>query len=577
MAKPPAGDSGGDDEAVDPRVAYQQQAQAMAMELLRTAELAHKLKWDTFDFKVDVFDPMIDDFGGLLQAGDRVNREALSMVLAQGLDRHFTLEARYRLIEEIGRRFASEVLLDVREQGRTAMRALHQLQIGGRSIGLVLELYPRHLITRLQERQQLYAAEARDRSIDDDKLIEALIDGKAEASAVGSGDKSLAMIEKVFMPADDRTPPKPVLLGLVAEAAKHPGVRAARLLSALLFDESDEDVVGAIRRAIASMPPARDVVENHIAFHDPDAATRRRLFAVLVDLKTKNILPLMLEDAFAIGPWTEKGDVDHAKVLAADIVRLGDSRVVPMIVHIMSIRPPTKAIRAALVEGLSAGPWKDDLERALKAHDEGKPVVVHRELDYETFIQKYAVLAGKMDQAAAQAEVARVSRLYQECYHEELDWRTPKQVQEQVGPRERELLKKLVAETQQQLGRLAGHPQVAALEAEFRSRWMTTPQNDITGRIPLAIILDERAERDPDHARAEREAEADALYATSLRQHEGKLDDEAKFSLRAALQLVPDHVFAKEALARIEKGGGVPGIDEGAQPEAVAPRIILPE
>jgi len=571
--------AGGTDEPVDPRALMQQQAQAIAVELLRTAELAPKLQWEEFDFAVDLFDPTCEDFAALLQAGERVNREAASLVLGQGIERHFTLPVRFRLIAEIGRRIGSDMRLDLREQGRSLMRALHNLSIPGRSVGLCLELYPRHLISRLQERQRLYGNENRDRSIDDDKFIESLVAGTGDLAKLSTmGDSVQGALEKALLSPDDRTPPKPVLIAMIAEAARRPGYRMARLLSALLFDQEDPDVLAAVRTALVAMPgPAGDCVDNHVAFHDPDAKARRALFSAMVDLKARSVLALMIEDAFGVGPWRQKGDADHAKIVIDLIVRHGDARCIPMAVHLLSMRPPAKALRAVIVDGLRAGPWKAEFDAALAALEEGRPVVVHRELDYEAFIHKFAKITNKMSQPLVQAEVARVSRLFNDCYHEELDWQTPKKVQEAIGTRERDLLRRLADETQRQLGRLAGHPQVAALESEFRTRWLTSPQNDISGRIPLAIMLDERAERDPGKAQDDREMQADELYGAAVRQHEGKVDEEAKGFLRAALQLVPGHAFAKDALERLERGEGIPGLDEGAAPEAAAPRIIIPE
>jgi hypothetical protein len=184
-----------------------------------------------------------------------------------------------------------------------------------------------------------------------------------------------------------------------------------------------------------------------------------------------------------------------------------------------------------------------------------------------------------MEQAKMQAEIRRVSLLWEECYHEEYGWKRPKDVLASVGPREKDLLKKLATDVQVSIGRLAGHPQVAALESEFKTKWMTTPQNDVSGRIPLAIILEERTASgaDVEETKRERERESAELYAMACRSREAKIEDDARRFAGAVLQLQPDHAFAKDFLERLDRGEGIPGIDEtsgGAASEG--PRIILP-
>jgi hypothetical protein len=118
---------------------------------------------------------------------------------------------------------------------------------------------------------------------------------------------------------------------------------------------------------------------------------------------------------------------------------------------------------------------------------------------------------------------------------------------------------------------------VAELEREFKVKWMTTPQNDVSGRIPLAIVLDERAARrgDPEDDRVEREEEAAELYARALRAHEARMEDDARHFARAGLQILPNHPFAKDLIERLDAGAGVPGLEATAEPSS-APRIILP-
>src|SRR6185503_19626108 len=124
MADPGAG---GSDEAVDPHLLLQQQAEEMARELIRTIELGPKLQWNEFDFEVDLFDPTLDDLEGVLSQGQRPDQAVISLICTAGLGRHFTPKIRLRLLHELTSRLGGEVRLDVREQARTLMKALHHL------------------------------------------------------------------------------------------------------------------------------------------------------------------------------------------------------------------------------------------------------------------------------------------------------------------------------------------------------------------------------------------------------------------------------------------------------------------
>ena len=87
-----------------------------------------------------------------------------------------------------------------------------------------------------------------------------------------------------------------------------------------------------------------------------------------------------------------------------------------------------------------------------------------------------------------------------------------------------------------------------------------------------AVRLHRAARRgDPDLDLREREEESGELYARALKAHEARMEEDARHFAQAVLQIVPDHPFAKDFLARLDAG-------EGAAPDAPStPRIILPD
>src|SRR5262245_28402245 len=127
------------DEAPDPRALLQEQAQQMAQELLRTADVPGKLGWTSFDFEIDPFDPYVDDLAGMISQG-QATREMVSSLLGLSIDRHVPLASRLKLLRELEKRGAAEVRLDVRGQVSKVAEALQHLSLPLSSIGLAWAL-----------------------------------------------------------------------------------------------------------------------------------------------------------------------------------------------------------------------------------------------------------------------------------------------------------------------------------------------------------------------------------------------------------------------------------------------------
>jgi len=565
------------DEAQDPRQAMDDQLQNMAQELLRTADLAALLGWSEFDFEIDGFDPRLDDLESVL-AGGRATSEQLSALLAPAMDSHVTLPVRLKLLKEVERRIAGEVRLDVRSQGVTVLKALHHLPLRASSIGLLWKLYPPQILNRLRARRQEMSREESDRTSEEAALEEQFLAGKEDLASVKK--LGLPALERILFAWESSPPADPaVARELIAAVGQFPGRRAARALGMVLWAQVDPSIQETARAGLASMPePGREIIRHHLLYHDPPPGPRRALFTAAMDLGDERLVPLALEDAFGSGPWAAKGEgAEHAAAILGSVLRGGRALTVPVALHLLSQRPPKADVRTAVLKAFEASPLAAAFQEGLVRLESGRPVVVPAEMSQEEFLEKYGNFQDRMAPAAFQAEVRRMSAIWEECWHESLGWRRPADVAGEAGPREKELLGRLARETRAALGRLAGRSPVAELEREFKVKWMTTPQNDVSGRIPLAIVLDERAARrgDPEDDRVEREEEAAELYARSLRAHEARMEEDARHFAKAALQISPDHAFAKDLLERLDAGAGIPGLDATAEP-ASTPRIILP-
>jgi hypothetical protein len=565
------------DEAPDPREAINEQYQAMAQELLRTVELSEKLAWTEFDFEVDPFDPALDDIEGFLAQG-RATPEQMSALLAPAMDRHLTLPVRLKLLREVERRIAAEMRLDVRSEAATVIKALHHLALRASTIGLLWKLYPPYVIARLRERRKELAREETDRSAEAAAREDGFASGKGDAA--DAAKLALPELERILF-GWESSPPANVetARALVTAARAFPGRRAARTLGMVLWHDVDPAIHEAARAALVSMAePGREIVRHHLMFHDPPPAARRALFAAAMDLGDRALVPLAVEDALGGGPWNEAGTGPaHARALLESALKAEGSVAVPVALHLFARRPPTAEVRAAAAEAFKASRVAAEFADGLARLEAGRPVVVGADQSQEEFLEKYGTFTDKMAPAAFQAEIRKMTALWESCWHEALGWRRPVDAAAEAGPRERDLLTRLARESRSALGRLAGRAPVAELEREWKVKWMTTPQNDVSGRIPLALILDERSARraDADLDRRDREEEASELYARALKAHEARMEDDARHFARAVLQIVPDHPFAKDFLARLDSGGGIPGVDAGAE-AASAPRIILP-
>ncbi len=552
------------------------QFEELARELLRTVELAEKLAWTEFDFEVDAFDPALDDIEGFLAEG-RATPEQMSALLAPAMDRHVTLAVRLKLLREVEHRIAAELRLDVRGEAATVVKALHHLPLRASTIGLLWKLYPPYVVSRLKERRKELAREESDRTAEAAAREEAFATGKG--SVADAGKLTLPELERILF-GWESAPPANADIGraLAAAAGAFPGRRAARALGMVLWHAVDPSIHASVRAALLKMPePGREIVRHHLMFHDPTPDVRRALFAAAMELGDRALVPLAVEDALGGGPWREAGDgPDHARALLDPALKTSPTIAIPVALHLFARRPPKAEVRAAAVEAFKASSAATEFSDGLARLEEGRPVVVGADQSQEEFLAKYGKLTEKMAPAAFQAEVRRVTALWEQCWHESLGWRRPADAAAEAGPRERDLLGRLARESRSALGRLAGRAPVAELEREWKVKWMTTPQNDVSGRMPLAIILDERAARraDPELDRRDREEEASELYARALKAFDARMLDDARHFAGAVLQVDSDHPFAKDLLARLDSGGA-PGADAGAETSS-APRIILP-
>jgi hypothetical protein len=135
-------------------------------DLKATLNLPERLGWNSFDFEVDLFDPLIDDVLELVKEGwEKADPTRLTVRMALGLERHATLRLRDRLagaLEEVAQKGAGG---RSRQLIATAVAGLEDQRVKPMLIGCLHPLYQGYIFDRMklrldQQREELRTMEA---------------------------------------------------------------------------------------------------------------------------------------------------------------------------------------------------------------------------------------------------------------------------------------------------------------------------------------------------------------------------------------------------------------------------------
>jgi hypothetical protein len=336
------------------------------------------------------------------------------------------------------------------------------------------------MVDKLKERNATFEREEAALTPEQRSLTEELSQGRGDPARIeAQGGAAVTLLDRVIHQWGHDTKGAPEFYrGVCGLAAARPSLRMARALTAVFWNTEDAAIHAAAREALRRMPePARVVLEIDLLAHDPPPNARRALYPALVDSRSPMAVPRMVEDVAGVGPWSTPGKGgEHARAILPALTAAGDRRAVPMMLHLMSARPPAQEVRAAITEAFASSPMKEEFGRGLEALKAGRPVVVTEGVSHEDFFRRWAKPQEPGKPERMQAELRRVSALWEDCWHERLGWRRPADAAQEIGPRERELRTALEREVREKMGRLAGRAPVAALEDEFRTRWLVTPR-----------------------------------------------------------------------------------------------------
>jgi hypothetical protein len=528
--------------------------------LVDTEELPARLAWAEFDFGVDLFDPVLDDFARLIEASKGKPRDQdLIVHAACGVQRHATDEVRARCADEVERR-AAELKLRGDRIVEMALFALEDLDTDPANIGLLLRLYPRTIAQRLLDRDELIKRE--EAAFDPALREECRQATEAAPEAVerlairldALGDGAVPYLEELE-PEND---PGAVLWPLIQLLAKRPTMRSARLLEIFLHHSDTAELREEVVRAMESMPGLAWPILLYRAAH-PRAWDYERLdaYEVLARAGVHGAWKTMVAELAPGKRWKEPMSAGKVEAVAECLVKLGDRRSVGWVVQQIHEGGLSEATRAAVEEAFQVNGWWAEIEGALQDLRRGVRRLVR---EGEEFRDDVARTVSDEEAGSVEALNFRAGLVMEEwnrAYHEELEWLRPEDVHVQ-GPRETALMKAFADELQRSVaGRRMDGPALTQEFGERQEEWMLTPRADLGGRRPIAVIFEERAGLCPHRGHTEayvRREIGRMLHAARVALDDGDRG-RAERQVKVVLEIAPEQPFAKRLMKRLTSRG----------------------
>lgn len=542
---PPAPD--GQDQEVERRL----------IDLKATFQLPDRLGWKSFDFEVDLFDPVIDDVVDLAKDGwEQAPPEQLTVRMAFGMERHVTLRLRDRLAAALEEARKKGVGGRTRQLIAAALAGLEDLQMKPILIGCLHPLYQGYILGRVQQRLD-FQREERSGTAAELAAYEQFVGVNDQAGLRGwletQGERAVPWIERLF---EDPAWRKGAI-GLLSLIAGFPSLRVATLLAKAALDAGtsapDGGILDCLRRTPAPVWPILGFRARH---RESSSDLRLRAYAYLAAGGRWEVLDDLLAELTASGRWKqEMPEADFPRI--ADLVaQLADRRAVGRMVQFLVEGRLSDPARDAVRDACSPNGWWKEIEEALREHRGGALVFVPEGAQMTELLEERFDRDPPESMEAAQFRTGILNEEWNNAYHEGLEGLRPNDLAIQ-GPDEAALMSRwgeVVKERLMDLAERGFHreelrQEVSALEYD----WMRTPASDWGGRLPLAVIWEERRERTPNRAYYEHEREKllNDLYLWARDLFDDGEIDAAKRELETVLAIEPAYPFARRLLARL--------------------------
>ncbi len=138
--------------------------------------------------------------------------------------------------------------------------------------------------------------------------------------------------------------------------------------------------------------------------------------------------------------------------------------------------------------------WWEEVQEGLEALRLGKRILVESGVAFTDIVEEEITAAPLSAIESAQFRPNLVQEDWNHAYHEDLDWLRPVDLA-MMGKRETELMKQFASLAERRVQAMQEHLEGKAATdwiGQLQDEWTTTPQAQLEGRTPLAVILDEK-------------------------------------------------------------------------------------
>ncbi len=523
------------------------------LDALRDSERLPKLlNWEDFDFGVELHDPVVGDITRIVSgSAGKLPADPIALCIGLGARRHATAEVRARLCEELERRVTDRPDRLV----HAAVIGLEDVQIDPVQIGLITSLYHHYILGRTLALQDLLDAEAKTMDPDLHHLTEKVATDREPAEIIHLADRlrplganALRYLEYAIPEDVDEA-----IAPLVGIIAAQPGLRAARILEALLFEAMTPELDRLLFDGFSRMADVAWPLLLYRVQH-PEEADWNRLAAYGMPVRARYgrvFTPLMSE--LRAEPPTRKPMSDlELTTIASQLAELGDRRAVGHAVQMIRDREIRPAGVDALREAWTANGWWKEVDDALTALRRGTLILVGKGEQMNDHVRERLEDGPPAALESAQFRLNLLQEDWNRAFHEDLDWLRPIDIHN-PGPREQTLMRAFVEFVKPKMTAMTAVEDPAARLNQLQHEWMRTPQAALDGRFPLAVIWEARHALTAHPSREEAhtsEQLADMYRRARTAWEEGDVVA-TRAELNVILALDPTHPFARSLLNRV--------------------------
>ncbi|MBI5739351.1 MAG: hypothetical protein HZA16_01410 [Nitrospirae bacterium] len=530
-----------------------------------------------YDFGVDLYDPVVEDMMDMVHQHFDEDPEKLYSdsryysILTRGVNRHVTRKARYEIFSALGTMYKKAGGRD-RARIKTARMALADEGIHPGLIGIVLELYNRHVFERASERLRLEGEEVSELQ----ELVEKIRKEPSEDNIIKLASYGEKAIGEIGYAIFDKEAEDEGIENWLEAAARIPCHRTAKLLLDVLLDFGiNDDEVNRLRPHLVGMFPLLSIhIYNMLDAKDTEFFDRWMLYEFLVSVPEPKVFYYLRREFINRTYWNDdpqKGDEEAALEFYGKItdwlISLADRRAAPVFIRLLHEGKDMGFQQEVLniVSGkLRDSLWHDEIQTGLRLLDEGENIFISDEQKPTALLGQrtgeYVKFQETMQETPTLPDLQKKldveTTKWNEAYHDTLDGLRPVDI-----PRPQMqlvLLQNMFRDFERTLAGKEDRGMERTMEdyKRFQSEWMVTPLDDTEGNIPLVMILKEE-ENSADtfavreHFKGYRKSKIDDLYFEASELYsEGKKKAAAK-RINALLQLEPDHPFALHLAKKI--------------------------